>query len=467
MKRRTKIIATIGPASSSVTVLTRMIKAGMNVARLNFSHGDYKEHAILMRHIRQASKKAGQPVAILQDLQGPKIRLGVLPVEGVNIKKGEIVKFQTGIEHYKTGGALPVTYDNLHKDVKTGERLFLDDGLIETEITAIRGKVISAKVKNGGHLSSHKGINVPDSKISTSSFTEKDHEDLLFGLENEVDWVALSFVTTPAVVMKVRDIIRAKCRALKTVAPRIVVKIERQEAVERFLDILNVADGVMIARGDLGVSLRPEEVPVIQKEFVEICRQTGKPVIVATHMLQSMTDNPRATRAEVSDVANAVIDHTDATMLSGESATGKYPDVSVQTMAAVIDEAEASMLDDISFYQIHDVGDIPTAIAQTLHVMVENGQIDLIASSSTYHAVADAVNIFRPNVPIILACPNQAVARQMLLRAGIYSVVLPDDPGTFIHRMETFLRKEKWIKKGSRVAYLISTPSGEIQLIIR
>lgn len=467
MQRRTKIVATIGPASSSVSVLARMAQAGLNVARVNFSHGTHEEHAILFKSIRTASKKTGIDLAIMQDLQGPKIRLGILPVPGLTLSAGEKIAFSTTIEEYTTGGALPVTYKNLHKDVKKGDRLLLDDGLIETKIISVKGKIIQTIVKIGGHIFSHKGISAPDSIITEDSFTQKDREDLLFGLAHEVDFVALSFVTSPNVVERVRTIIQSTCRAQKITPPKIVVKIERKEAIDRFVDILNVADAIMIARGDLGVSIPPEEVPVIQKEFVEICRQAGKPVIVATHMLESMTVNPRATRAEVSDVANAVFDHADATMLSGETATGKYPYITVQTMAAVIDEAEASRYDDISFYQIHDVHDIPTSIAQALHIMVENEQIDLIVSSTSYARVASAITIFRPNAPIILACYNQAIARQMLLRAGVHGVVLEDNPGTFIARMETKLRKEKFINKKTRVAYLLESSGGEIQMVIR
>lgn len=466
-EKRTKIVATIGPASSSVSMLTRMIKSGLNVARLNFSHGTHKDHKHLMKNIRIASRKAGRPVAILQDLQGPKIRLGDLPEEGVKLIAGKTIQFNTGIEEYKEGGPFPVTYKQLHKDVKVGHRMLMDDGIMDAECTSVRGRMITAKVKNGGLLKSHKGINLPDSKISTSSFTNKDHEDLLFGLENGVDWVALSFVTSRAVVDKVRKIISAKCRSLGCVEPRIIAKIERAEAVENFVEILDAVDGIMLARGDLGVEIPFEEVPILQKEFIEICRQTGKPIVIATHMLDSMTTHPRATRAEVSDVANAIIDHADAVMLSQESAMGSFPNVAVQTMAAIAHETERSRLDDINFYQIHDIPDIATSIAQSLHVMAENDQIDFIATSSTYGDVARKINIFRPNTPIVVACPNDTVARQMMMRAGIYSVVMDDAPGSFVTRMERKLRKMKMINSKSRVAYVTASPGGEVQLTIR
>ena len=462
--RRTKIVATIGPASSSVSMLARMMNAGMNVARLNFSHGTHLQHKNLIHHIRSASKKAGIEVAILQDLQGPKIRVANLPEQGIVLKRSENVVFRTGVDRYEND-EIPVTYDQFHRDVKKGDRIFLDDGRLEAIVESVRGRRVHTKVRTGGLLTSHKGINIPDSVVSTPAFTKKDHEDLLFGLEQGVDWVALSFVTSPDVVKTVRRIIRAKCRSLGTVAPRIMVKIERREAVEDFPAILEVADGILLARGDLGIEIPFEEVPVVQKEFIEICRQAGKPVVVATHMLDSMTDNPRATRAEISDVANAVIDHADAVMLSAESATGEYPYLSVKTMADVIDETEASRLDDIAFYQWHAVPDVATAFAQTMHVMSESHQIDLIVSSARFPAAAQ-VNIFRPNVPIILTAPNAAIARQMALRAGVYSVLADDAPGTFVQRILGVLRRRKMIKKTDRIAFLLQAPSGELQLIV-
>lgn len=466
-EKRTKLVCTIGPASSSVSMLSRMMKAGMNVARLNFSHGTHKDHKQLVRNVRAASRKTGKTVAILQDLQGPKIRVGDLPEEGVKLRKGQKISFNTALKEYKTGDHLPVTYAQLHKDVKKDHRILMDDGRLEAKVTAVRGRTISATVVTGGVLKSHKGMNLPDSKISTSAFTTKDHEDLLFGLEQGVDWVALSFVTTPDVIHKVRGVIRAKCRSLGTVQPRIIVKVERREAVERFIEILDAADGIMLARGDLGVEIPFEEVPILQKEFIEICRQTGKPIVVATHMMDSMVASPRPTRAEASDVANAVIDHTDGVMLSAESATGQYPAVTVQAMATIVRETEESRLDDITFYQLHNIPDIGTGIAHALHVLAENDQIDFIVTSSTYGDIAQKINVFRPNAPIILACPNGTIARQMMMKAGIYTVVMTDEPATFIHRMQRKLRALKIIKTKHKVAYVTLAPSGEIQLTVR
>lgn len=464
--KRTKIIATIGPASSSVSILTRMMRAGMDVARLNFSHGSHKDHRRLALAVRQAAKKAGKEVAILQDLQGPKIRVGEL-LSPIEIRNHQKIVFSTAVKSYENGGAIPVTYKNLHKDVKRGDRILLDDGLLEAVVTAVRGKEVSATVVTGGLLKSHKGMNLPDTKVSVSAFTEKDHDDLLFGIEVGVDWVALSFVTDPEVVKRVRKIAEAKAKSLKQTPPKILAKIERKEAIERFPEILEVVDAVMLARGDLGIEIPFEQVPLIQKEFIEICRQAGKPVVVATHMLDSMTEHPRATRAEVSDVANAVIDHADAIMLSQESATGKYPYLAVHTMAVVALEAEHSRLDDIMTYQTHEMQDIAMPLSQAVHMMAENGLIDAIVTSVTYKQIAGRLTLFRPNVPIIMACPNETVARQMVLSSGVTPFIASDDAGTFVHRMEQLLRSQKIIKKSGKAAFLLENTKGDVSVVIR
>lgn len=464
--KRTKIVCTIGPASSSVSVLTKMVKNGMNVARMNFSHGTHAEHKILIKSVRTAAKEAGKMVAILIDLQGPKIRVGNLPSDGVTIRKGEHISFSTAVGEYKIGGQLPVTYKQLHKDVKKDQRILLDDGLMEAKVTKVSGKVITAVVVTGGVLKAHKGMNLPDSTVSVSPVTEKDWEDLDFGLTQEIDWVALSFVTKPEIVRQVRQVINQKCKKLEVAPPKIIAKIERREAVERFSEILAEVDAVMVARGDLGIEIAPEQVPILQKEFVELCRAVGKPVVVATQMLDSMTSHPRATRAETSDVANAVIDHTDAVMLSGETAAGQYPDVTVKTMSAIIHETEASRFDDITFCQLHDIPDVATSIAQSLYIMAENQQVDAIASSVTYGAIAQKLNIFRPKAPVFLACPSEAIARQNVLRAGVTTVVVGDEPGSFVHKMEAKLRHDKLIKTGEVVAYVVAGPK-EASVTIR
>lgn len=334
--RRSSIVCTVGPASASLSVLTSMIKAGMDVARLNFSHATHADHTRLIRTIRRAAKAAKKSVSIIGDLQGPKIRVGVLPEKGIELKNGETV-------------TLPVTYESLYKDLKKGDRIYIDDGIIETTfVSGSLGKV-SVKIVNGGLVTSHKGMNFPDSTLKVSAFTSKDKDDALFGIEQGVDWFALSFVTKASQVLALKRFIKSAATTYhlqpKTL-PRVMVKIEKHEAIDRIEDIVKAADGIMIARGDLGVEIAAEEVPIRQKEIIQLCRSAGKPVVVATQMLDSMIRNPRPTRAEVSDVANAVFDCVSAVMLSGETAMGKYPLQAVKMMVKIIKEAEASCYDD-------------------------------------------------------------------------------------------------------------------------
>jgi pyruvate kinase len=320
-----------------------MIRAGMDMARLNFSHGTHAEHRRLVRTIRSAAKKAGKPVLILGDLQGPKIRLGVLPEKGVVLPTGGRAIFTTATDTY-VNGKIPVTYKKLHLDVKKGHRILIEDGIYELVVTGVKGREVHTKIVNGGILTSHKGINFPDSTLKVSPMTDKDKEDALFAIAQGVEWIALSCVTSAASVKALKKLIKGNTQ--KAPIAHVMAKIEKREALVRFTEILAAADGIMIARGDLGVEIDAEEVPVRQKEIIHACRHAAKPVVVATQMLDSMIRNPRPTRAEVSDVANAVFDCTSAVMLSGESASGKYPVEAVRMMAKIVMEAEASCYDD-------------------------------------------------------------------------------------------------------------------------
>lgn len=316
----------------------------MDVARLNFSHATHTDHKRLLRAIRSAAKKTKKHVSILGDLQGPRIRLGELPATGVELLTGALATFTTSTDKY-FGGKIPVTYKNLHKDIKKGHRILIEDGIFELIVSRVVGKDIQAKVVNGGKLASHKGINFPDSTLKILAITSKDKEDVVFGIEQGVDWIALSFATSAAPVKTLKRLIQQKTPKGKKLA-RVIVKIEKREAISHFDEILKVTDAIMIARGDLGVEIDTEKVPIRQKELIHACWHAGKPVIVATQMLDSMISNPRPTRAEVSDVANAVFDCTSAVMLSGESASGKYPVQAVEIMAKIVKEAEASCYDD-------------------------------------------------------------------------------------------------------------------------
>ncbi|MCF7885972.1 MAG: pyruvate kinase, partial [Candidatus Marinimicrobia bacterium] len=317
--RKTKIVCTIGPQTSSKTGIDNLVKAGMNVARLNFSHGDRESHQEAMQFIRSASKKHNKPVALLQDLAGPKIRIGDIKDEPVKLKAGQKY-ILTNRDIAGDDQQVSLNYDKLPQDVKPGDTLLLADGMLELEVENTSATDIECKVILGGNLSSRKGINLPDTVISTKTLTNKDKKDLEFGLKNNVDYVALSFVRSAGDVQEVKDIIdQSNTRA------DVIAKIEKNEALEEIDNILKVVDGIMIARGDLGVEIPIEKVPVIQKRLIEKAKQKGKIVITATQMLKSMVNSPHPTRAEVTDVANAIYDGSDAVMLSEETAVGKYP----------------------------------------------------------------------------------------------------------------------------------------------
>ena len=450
---RTRIVCTIGPASNSPTILARMMRAGMDVARLNFSHGTHDEHKILMKNIRAAAKKTGATVAILQDLQGPKIRVGVLPSGGVALHEGQKIAFSTSGDAYETGGAIPVTYNRLHHDVKAGERILLDDGFMETVVTRVSGKTISAKVVVGGVLKSRKGLNLPDSDVSVDPFTDKDYDDLMFGVVQGVDWVVLSFISDPDVAIHVRRISSAAARANGVRPPRIMAKIETKAAIDRFGDILGAVDGVMLGRGDLGLEIPMEDVPIVQKTLVEECRRAHKPIIVATHMLDSMARNPRATRAEISDVANAVLDHADAVMLSAESASGRYPVATVSAMASVVREAEASRFDVIA-EPLDEVTNHANAVAHTVGMLAARGLIEAIATTASAGDVALALPMYRPHTPIFLACDDDALARQLVLFSGMYPVVADAPSASFAPRFRAVLAHRRLVAARDRVAFV-------------
>lgn len=462
---RTRIVCTIGPASSSASVLARMMRAGMDVARLNFSHGTYAQHAVLIKSIRTAARKTGSIIALLQDLQGPKIRVGTLPDKGIELPEGTTVTFSSSVKEYKKGGPIPVSYTRLHADVKPGHRLLLDDGYLEVEVLRVRGRVIHAAVKVGGRLTSHKGINLPDSKVSVSAFTEKDHQDLLFGISQGVDWVCLSFVTGPEVLQYVRKLVQKEARKHGVRPPLVMAKVERKAALERLDEIIDAADGIMLGRGDLGVEIPFEDVPVVQKDVVERCRLASKPVIVATQMLESMRSNPRATRAEVSDVANAVFDHADAVMLSAESATGRYPAATVQAMAAVIREAEASRFDQLP-EDTNVVNCLPSAFAHAVAVMARRDLIHAVVTTSSLGPDIGFLNMFRMDAPILVAVPDSAAARQAVLHAGFVPMIADDHSGSFIPRMKVELRKHLRLKAGQCAAFVLPNIKGGVSLSV-
>ncbi|OGH64067.1 MAG: pyruvate kinase [Candidatus Magasanikbacteria bacterium RIFCSPHIGHO2_01_FULL_41_23] len=433
--KRTKIVATLGPATHTEEIIAGIINAGVDVVRLNFSHGSYADHALLIERVRQVATTIKKPIAILQDLQGPKIRLGKLPDAGVAVNDNDTIIFDTIAKEYadstlrgdsvepsslQADSIFPVDFSELHEHVKSGERLLINDGRIQTKIIAVNGTQISATVLHGGLLSSHKGINVPDSKITVSAITPKDRADAEFGVLQGVDYIALSFVRSANDINELRAIISLADK--NSTAIKIIAKMERPEAVANQAAIITVADGIMVARGDLGIEIDAAEVPIVQKELIEAARIAGKPVIVATQMLDSMQDSPQPTRAEVNDVANAVIDHADAVMLSNESATGHYPFETVQIMADIIRTTEASKYDDV----LPDVENKSALTDDVLSELVRLASQETIAKAiltvSFDGQIARHISRCRPQVPIIVVTNDDRVTRQLALNSGVYAI---------------------------------------------
>lgn len=414
--RRAKIVCTLGPASSDPAVLRRMIEAGMDVARLNFSHGTHEQHREMFDMIRALADEVGRPVAVLQDLQGPKIRVGKFEEGQVRLVEGS--RFTISVDDF-VGNAerVSTTYRDLNEDVRPGDVMLLDDGLLRLRVDAVDGPDVITTVEVGGVLKNNKGINLPTAAVSAPSLTEKDIEDFRFGLELGFDYVALSFVRSSLDIHQ----LRALCPEGSDI--KIISKIEKPHAVEALDEIIAVSDGIMIARGDLGVELPPQEVPVIQKTAIAEANALGRISITATQMLDSMQENPRPTRAEASDVANAVLDGTDAVMLSGESASGRYPVESVKMMASIIQEVEGSPvyknLTPPGF--IRELKTFPNAVAKAAAVAAEELDVKAIVVLTFSGATARLMMTYRPNKPIVAITPNERLRAQMALYWGVAS----------------------------------------------
>ncbi len=460
--KQTKIVCTIGPSCESREKLLKMVKAGMNVARLNFSHGTHENHAMLIENIREVEKKTGEPIAILQDLQGPKIRLGKLPEQGIEIHAGEEVVFAY---EPKTSADIPIGYDKLHEYIKPGEKLLLDDGRYEVTILRIEKTRIITKVIVGGLLLPHKGINVPESDLQgLQVLTEKDKEDIRFGVEHNVDLIALSFVMDPQDILDVRFFISEVERELKIVRDdpiRIIAKIEKHEAVKKIEKIIDVADGIMVARGDLGIEIPAEQVPIIQKQIIESARNSTKPVIVATQMLDSMQNNPRPTRAEVSDVSNAVIDHTDAVMLSNETASGKYPVETVEMMASIIRATEESKYDDVAPLSIKPMkGGIDDTLSSISKIVAEEVEATLILAASFSGDTGCLISRYRPELPIAVPTTSVRVSHQLNLSWGVRPFVLEKCSSItkLVENSILELKNRKFIKKHELIIIVAGEP---------
>ena len=417
--RKTKIVCTIGPASESIEKLTQLLEAGMNVARLNFSHGDFEEHGARIKNIREASKKTGKNVAILLDTKGPEIRTHNMVNGTIELQAGsKSIISMTEVEG--TPEKFSITYEGLIDDVQVGSKILLDDGLIGLEVEQIdkENGEIHVNVLNTGTLKNKKGVNVPGVSVKLPGITEKDANDILFGIEQNVDFIAASFVRRASDVLEIRELLEKN----NATHIHIIPKIENQEGVDNIDEILEVSDGLMVARGDLGVEIPAEEVPLVQKDLIKKCNAFGKPVITATQMLDSMQRNPRPTRAEASDVANAIFDGTDAIMLSGETAAGNYPVESVQTMHNIASRAE-SALDHkklLSAQSKNSEHTLTDAIGQSVAHTALNLDVNAIISSTESGHTARMISKYRPKAPIVAVTPNEQVVRRLALVWGVY-----------------------------------------------
>ncbi|QWU17842.1 pyruvate kinase [Paenibacillus sophorae] len=417
--RKSKIVCTIGPASESLENIKKLILAGMNVARLNFSHGDFEEHGARIKNIRQACKELNKTVAILLDTKGPEIRTGKLEVEPIELVQDEYLTLTTE-EILGDKNRISVTYSNLPSDVQVGSTILIDDGLIGLTVVDIQGTEIKTRIVNGGTIKSKKGVNVPGVAISLPGITEKDTNDIIFGIEQDIDFIAASFVRKASDVKEIRDLLE-KHNASHI---QIISKIENQQGVDNLDEILAVSDGLMVARGDLGVEIPAEDVPLAQKLMIQKCNIAGKPVITATQMLDSMQRNPRPTRAEASDVANAIFDGTDAIMLSGETAAGKYPVESVLTMSRIAEKAESALNHREIFLkqQIAQETTVTEAISQSVAISALDLSAKAIISSTVSGHTARVVSKYRPVSPIIAVTTQERTMRQLALVWGVTPV---------------------------------------------
>ncbi len=456
---RAKIICTIGPSSSNYDTIIKMIEAGMDVARLNFSHGSHEGHLQVMEAIRKASKATGKDITLLQDLQGPKIRVGTFR-DGATILKvgGRFTITARDIEG--TDEIVSTTYKSLPKDVKSGDLILLDDGLLKLKVLDNNVMDVLCEVVYGGTLKNNKGINLPGVNVSAPSLTEKDTEDLFFGLSQDIDYVALSFVRKPEDILNIKEIIRSRGKETPVIA-----KIEKPEAMNCIEQIISITDGIMVARGDLGVEMKTEEVPPIQKRLIAMCNKAGVPVITATQMLDSMINNPRPTRAEASDVANAILDGTDAVMLSAETASGKFPVETIAVMKQIVKLIEREMPVDYARRrrtsgETRILQDGVSIAACSLAEMLE---ADAIVCITLTGAISKLVAKYRPQKPIIAVTHSAQVLRELNLIWGVRGVILPDmksDIDDSIIKIKKALVQKQLLNSGQKIVITSGLPFG-------
>ncbi len=456
--RRTKIVCTIGPSVDSADQMGKMIEAGMDVARLNLSHGSSEDHYRRLDLIREAAAARHRTVGFLVDTRGPEVRTGDLKEEVVYLKDGQDFTL-TAEEIIGDSSRASVTYRHLHQDLKPGSRVLIDDGLIVLDVLEISGMEIKCRVQHGGELRSYKGLNTPGTRINLPALNEKDEKDIKMALENEIDFLAASFTRSVEDILEIRKLIETQGGQIM-----ILAKIESEEGVANFDSILEVADGIMVARGDLGVEIPPEEVPLLQKEFILKCNRLGKPVITATQMLDSMIRNPHPTRAEASDVANAIFDGTDAVMLSGETAVGRFPVEAVETMDRIARHTENGLdykkiLDELSVTVKKTVTD---AISFSTCNVAQELNADAIITSTQSGHTARMVAKYRPRAPIVAVSSCRRVASQLTLTRGVTSIICPPVNSTdemFNNAIRTSL-EEDLITNGNLVVITAGVPVG-------
>lgn len=457
--RKAKIVCTIGPATSSKKRIKDLIEAGMDVARLNFSHGDHNFHKTTIDRIRMCSKRLKKNIAILQDLQGIKIRVGKIKEPGIHLKKGQKIKIMAG-DGECSDDTIYITYPWLIEDASVNERILIDDGLIQLDVIHKTKDALFATVVEPGVLKDRKGINLPHMKIKQGYFTEKDRLDLKFGMENHVDFVAVSFVRSAEDIINVKKFMEDHGRIIPVIA-----KIEKEEAINDIDRILNESDGIMVARGDLGVEMAIEEVPVIQKMLIKKANNAMKIVITATQMLESMTEHLRPTRAEATDVANAVIDGTDALMLSQETSVGKHPIEAVKMMDTIIRFTEKELASEKQPYKMNgdclsEPSSIEKAIARAVAIMSKDTSAKLIVAFSRTGFTARLISKFRPQIPIVAFSPHEEVVRQMSIYNGVipYFVRNLTNTDEMIKEVNAFILKNKLADKGDKVIIVASHP---------
>ena len=459
--RKTKMVCTIGPASEDPAILKQIIEAGMNASRHNFSHGDHEEHRGRIENVRRLSKELGKEVAIVLDTKGPEIRTGKFEPNKVELQKGTEFTIYAGekamAEVVGDTTKCAVTYENLPNDVKPGNTILIDDGLVGLEVKSIEGNAVKCEVMNTGLVGTHKGVNLPGVKVNLPAMTEKDKSDLIFGCEMKVNMVAASFVRKAEDVIAIREVLKAHGGEDIMIFP----KIENQEGVDNIDSIIAVSDGIMVARGDLGVEIPIEEVPAAQKMIIRKCNEAGIPVITATQMLDSMIRNPRPTRAEVSDIANSIYDGTDAVMLSGESANGTYPVEAVKTQARICEAAEKELTYKVSVSNAkHHVPAVAGVIARATCNAAEELEASAVIASTQSGATARRISQCRPLCPVVAVTPNERVAKQLAFSWGVLPVVANEFKSTddMLDNSVEIAKKAGVVKTGDTVVVAAGVP---------